>query len=275
MRADPAFVRRAHARTRPAGPRSSSTSIAARRPTSASPATGLGRTLRTLLAGEKVGSFEDGGERYDVRVQVLPEYRDDPSKIDLIRVRSRARRAGADHATSPPCACGEGPVADAARQPRALDPARTRTPRRASSLSDVLPKLAPLGRGDRHRSRPTRWCRPGRPSHGAEAARDIVFALGLAMVSIYMILASLFNSLTHPFTIMMSAPLSFIGGFLALKVAGMSLDMMSGIGLLVLMGLVMKNGILLVDYTNQLREPRACAATTRSCTPARCGCVRC
>jgi HAE1 family hydrophobic/amphiphilic exporter-1 len=51
----------------------------------------------------------------------------------------------------------------------------------------------------------------------------------------------------------MSAPLSFIGGFLALKVAGMSMDMMSGMGLLVLMGLVMKNGILLVDYTNQLR----------------------
>jgi HAE1 family hydrophobic/amphiphilic exporter-1 len=74
------------------------------------------------------------------------------------------------------------------------------------------------------------------------------------MVSIYMILASLFNSVTHPFTIMMSAPLSFIGGFLALKLAGMSLDMMSGMGLLVLMGLVMKNGILLVDYTNQLRE---------------------
>jgi HAE1 family hydrophobic/amphiphilic exporter-1 len=53
---------------------------------------------------------------------------------------------------------------------------------------------------------------------------------------------------------MLSAPLSFIGGFLALKLAGMSMDMMSGMGLLVLMGLVMKNGILLVDYTNQLRE---------------------
>ena len=77
---------------------------------------------------------------------------------------------------------------------------------------------------------------------------------GLGLLALYMILASLFNSFTHPFTIMMSAPLSFIGGFLALKVLGMSLDMMSCVGLLVLMGLVMKNGILLVDYTNQLRE---------------------
>jgi HAE1 family hydrophobic/amphiphilic exporter-1 len=68
-----------------------------------------------------------------------------------------------------------------------------------------------------------------------------------------MVLASLFNSLVHPFTIMISAPLSFIGGFLALKLTGTHLDMMSAIAFLVLMGLVMKNGILLVDYTNQLR----------------------
>ena len=86
-----------------------------------------------------------------------------------------------------------------------------------------------------------------------EAAADLAFALGLAMLSLYMILASLFNSLTHPLTIMMSAPLSFVGGFFALRVSGLSFDVMGSMGLLVLMGLVMKNGILLVDYTNQLR----------------------
>jgi HAE1 family hydrophobic/amphiphilic exporter-1 len=88
----------------------------------------------------------------------------------------------------------------------------------------------------------------------AETGQDILFAFGLGLTALYMVLASLFNSLTHPLTIMISAPLSFIGGFLALKVFGMPLDMMSGIGLLVLMGLVMKNGILLVEYANQLRE---------------------
>ena len=51
-------------------------------------AVAIGSTIRTLLAGEKVGSFEDGGRRHDVRIQVMPEYRDDPAKIDLIRVRS-------------------------------------------------------------------------------------------------------------------------------------------------------------------------------------------
>jgi multidrug efflux pump subunit AcrB len=94
----------------------------------------------------------------------------------------------------------------------------------------------------------------GRARMMNETAADIRFAFGLGLAALYMVLASLFNSLTHPLTIMISAPLSFIGGFVALALLGMSLDMMSGVGLLVLMGLVMKNGILLVDYTNQLRE---------------------
>ncbi|MEM9408104.1 MAG: efflux RND transporter permease subunit, partial [Acidobacteriota bacterium] len=87
-----------------------------------------------------------------------------------------------------------------------------------------------------------------------ETGAALIFAFVLSLVSIYMVLASLFNSLIHPFTIMASAPLSFIGAFLALKVSGRPLDMLGGIGLLVLMGLVMKNGILLIDYVNQLRR---------------------
>jgi HAE1 family hydrophobic/amphiphilic exporter-1 len=87
-----------------------------------------------------------------------------------------------------------------------------------------------------------------------ESLDAMLFALGLALIATYMILASQFNSLVHPLTIMLSAPLSFIGAFAALALTGQSLAMMTQIGFLMLMGLVMKNGILLVDYTNQLRE---------------------
>jgi HAE1 family hydrophobic/amphiphilic exporter-1 len=214
-------------------------------------ATALGRTLRTLLAGEKVGSFEDLGNRYDVRVQVLPEYRDDPSKIDLIRVRS---------------ARGElVPISNAARVNIEEGPVEVRRENRARAIrlsANTAPDVSlavAMRKMDRWAEElgiapPYALVPGGQAESGAEVARDIIFAFVLAMISIYMILASLFNSLTHPLTIMISAPLSFIGGFLALKLAGMSLDMMSGMGLLVLMGLVMKNGILLVDYINQLRE---------------------
>jgi len=211
----------------------------------------IGTTLRTLLAGHKVGSFEDAGRRHDVRVQVLPEYRDDPRRLDLIRLRA----AGGELV----------PLTNAARLHIEEGPVEIRRENRTREIriSANMAAGAPLGDGT---ARLEAWGRelgieaPDAlvPGGGArtmqEMADDIAFAFGLALAALYMILASLFNSLTHPFTIMTSAPLAFIGGFVALKLAGMSLDMMSGIGLLVLLGLVMKNGILLVDYINQLRS---------------------
>ncbi len=211
----------------------------------------LGRTLRTLLAGEKVGSFEDRGERYDVRVQVLPEYRDDPSKLDLIRVRSL--RGELVPITSAVAVRSESGAVEVRRHNRARMIRLYASKAPNTSLDGAMAKMEQFGR-EAGVAEPYALDAGGAAESQAESAADLGFALGLAMLSIYMILASLFNSLTHPLTIMISAPLSFVGGFFALKVSGMSFDIMGAMGLLVLMGLVMKNGILLVDYTNQLRE---------------------
>jgi HAE1 family hydrophobic/amphiphilic exporter-1 len=214
-------------------------------------AVAIGRTIRTLLAGEKVGSFEDQGRRHDVRVQVLPEYRDDPAKIDLIRVRSlRGELVPITSAAS--VKLEEGPV-EIRRENRTREIAIHANMASGNPLSVGTTKFEAWG-AELGIQPPDEIVPGGRVRIMGELVADVSFAFGLGLLALYMILASLFNSLTHPFTIMMSAPLSFIGGFLALKVLGMSLDMMSCVGLLVLMGLVMKNGILLVDYTNQLRE---------------------
>lgn len=230
-------------------------------------AASIGQTLRMLLAGEKVGSFEADGRRHDVRVQVLPEYRDDPSKLALVRVRS-AGGALAPLTNAAHVRIDEGPV-EIRRENRT----------REIRLSANMAAGVPLGEGA---LRLEKWGRElgiappdalvagGGARTMQETADDIVFAFGLGLAALYMILASLFDSFTHPLTIMVSAPLAFIGGFLALWLAGMSLDMMSGIGLLVLMGLVMKNGILLVDYTNQLRA----AGRTRDAAILEAGPVR-
>lgn len=214
------------------------------------PAVTVGRTIRALLAGEKVGSYEEGGERHDVRIQVLPEYRDDPARLQLIRVRSlRGELVPLSNVAR--LRMGEGPV-EIQRENQ------TRQISLYANLRDELPlgvatdRLESWGR-ELGISAPDELVAAGKARAMKETALSLAFAFALALAAIYMILASLFNSLIHPFTIMMSAPLSFIGGFLALAMAGMSLDLMSGIGLLVLMGLVMKNGILLVDYANQLR----------------------
>jgi len=82
----------------------------------------------------------------------------------------------------------------------------------------------------------------------------MVFVFALALVLLYMVLASQFNSFLQPLIVMVAQPLAVIGGVLALLLTGNSLNIFSMIGMVLLIGLVAKNSILLVDLTNQLRE---------------------
>ena len=87
-----------------------------------------------------------------------------------------------------------------------------------------------------------------------EAVMVLVLAMGLAVLLIYMIMASQFQSLTYPFIIMFTIPLAFTGGFAILWLTNMTVSVVAIIGLIILVGVVVNNGIVLVDYTNQLRE---------------------
>jgi HAE1 family hydrophobic/amphiphilic exporter-1 len=82
----------------------------------------------------------------------------------------------------------------------------------------------------------------------------LFFALFLAVIIVYMVLASQFESFIHPFTIMLALPLSLVGALGALLLAHMTVSIFTMIGIIMLMGLVTKNGILLVDFTNTLRR---------------------
>jgi HAE1 family hydrophobic/amphiphilic exporter-1 len=88
----------------------------------------------------------------------------------------------------------------------------------------------------------------------AESFANIYVSLILAVVLIYMVLAAQFESLIHPFTIMISLPLSIVGALGLLAATGRTLNILSMIGMIMLMGLVTKNAILLIDYINQLRR---------------------
>ena len=87
-----------------------------------------------------------------------------------------------------------------------------------------------------------------------DSFREIGKALVLGIILIYMVLAAQFESFVHPFTIMLSLPFSLIGAILGLLLSAKTINIMSLIGVIMLMGIVTKNAILLVDYTNQLRE---------------------
>ena len=196
----------------------------------------------------------------DLLVLTVPTDKDDDNK-DKLLVPLRelaAAEAGSGPVDHPP----QGPGARGAGQ---------REPRR------------PVARRD-HRRHRGRGRRPSNLPPGydllfggdAEELKDMfanmMQALFLAVVFIYLILASQFGSFTQPFAIMLSLPLSLVGVALALLLTGDTLNIMSMIGLIMLMGLVTKNAILLVDFTNQAapRGPRR--ATRPSSRPARRAC---
>jgi multidrug efflux pump len=87
-----------------------------------------------------------------------------------------------------------------------------------------------------------------------ESGSALYFAFLLALVVVFMVLASQFESLVHPFTVLLAVPLAVTGALFTLKLAGSTLNVYSQIGMILLIGLVSKNSILLVEYINQLKE---------------------
>jgi HAE1 family hydrophobic/amphiphilic exporter-1 len=214
------------------------------------PALQTARTISALVGGIKAATLEERGERYDVRVQVRPEYRDDATKLDLLRVRAPSgalvplRNLVTVHV-------GSGPVQiDRDNRTRAVTVLGNLEGKAAAVADEEVVRfgreLGIDGEYELEAVGPTQRLR--------ETIAAVGFAFAVALVAMYMILAAQFNSFVHPFTIMLSAPLSFIGAFAAVAVSGISLDLMGQIAFLMLMGVVMKNGILLVDYTNTLRR---------------------
>jgi HAE1 family hydrophobic/amphiphilic exporter-1 len=213
------------------------------------PAARIASTVAALYAGIQATTFEDAGERYDVRIQIRPEDRDDVSKLDLVRVRSaKGELVPLRNLVTP--RIGSGPVQiDRENRTRVITIYGNLEGKAAGDADVEVSAFAEqLGIASPYEFDPV-----GPTKRLRETSDAIRFAFALAIVAIYMILAAQFNSFVHPFTIMLSAPLSFVGAFAAIRATGQSLDVMGQIAFLMLMGIVMKNGILLVDYTNTLR----------------------
>lgn len=99
-----------------------------------------------------------------------------------------------------------------------------------------------------------RWDVGGENEEMRRSFRDLAFAFGLALVLVYMILAAQFESFVHPFTILMAVPLALVGAVLALLLAGEGLNTMSLIGVVILVGIVVNDAIVKVDFINQARR---------------------
>ena len=211
----------------------------------------LASTIRTMVGGSKAGTYEEDGSRYDIRVRLEDEMRNDVSKLSLIQVR-RVDGGLVDLPNIARIEVGSGPVEiNRANRTRAIT-VSANTPAGAAQGDSIKQfetiverlNLPPEYQITQH----------GEAKRMKEAQVAIATAFVLALVTLYMILASQFNSFAQPAIIMMTAPLSFVGAFILLYLTMTPLSIFAQIGFIALMGLVMKNGILLVDYANQLRE---------------------
>ncbi len=217
----------------------------------------LATTVRALVGGVDAGTYEELGNRYDVRVRLEETQRNDPTKLDQIQVRSTNGNL-VDLASLADFKVEEGPAqVDRRNRARTITILANNPPGVAlGTATDKLQKIiAEIGLPQGYTG-----AFIGQAERMKESAQAIGFAFLLALMALYMILASQFNSFSQPAIIMLTAPLSFVGAFAALSFTGMTMTMFAQIGMIALMGLVMKNGILLVDYANVARETRGLAA---------------
>ena len=211
----------------------------------------IGRAVHALIGGRKATTFEEDGETYDVRVRLIETERDRADAILNVPVRTKCGKlvelrnlVKVDRTTGPVQINRENRL----RVVTVMGGLEKSKPLK-SAMQDVTAVAAEIG------------LPPGVTSKFAgdaemmeESFANMFFTLALAVVLIYMVLAAQFESLIHPFTIMLSLPLSIVGALGLLALTGRTLNIFSMIGMIMLMGLVTKNAILLIDYTNQLRR---------------------
>jgi len=208
----------------------------------------VGTTLETLLGGKAVTNFKRGTKQYDVILQMKPGARAAPDAIRDIYIRG---------------ASGMVQLANVVRVEESLAPKELNHYNRVRSAT-ITANLAPgvsLGQalGDLDRIAADKLPAGIKREYGGQSleykssSNSLYFMFVLAIIFIYLVLAAQFESFVHPFTILLSVPLAVFGALATLFIFKQSLNIYSQIGLIMLIGLVTKNAILIVEFSNQLR----------------------
>jgi HAE1 family hydrophobic/amphiphilic exporter-1 len=210
----------------------------------------LANSLRSLVGGEEVSEYKDGDDQFIVRLRLDEQFREDPLRMgDLLVPAAPGRTVKVSDVASLSRESGPASIERYNRQRQISVNANIQ----GVPLSEVL-TLAREKVDELHLKPGYQAVFGGSARTLSEASSNFTIAMVLAVLFIYMVLASQFNSFIHPLTIMTSLPLSLPAGLLALMAFGMTLNVYSAIGLMMLFGVVKKNSILQVDYTNTLRE---------------------
>ncbi|HEU5260758.1 MAG TPA: efflux RND transporter permease subunit [Gemmatimonadales bacterium] len=213
------------------------------------PVRDVSAALQTLLGGRRVSTFTRNNKLYDVIARLSPEERATPTDMTGIYLRGRD---GALVQLSAIASVTEGVGPQSLIHYNRV---------RAFTLSGGLGRDLKLGPAiDSLRAIAAQVLPPGSTTALAGESRELeesgsalYFVFAVALIVVFMVLASQFESLLHPFTVLLAVPLAVTGALLMLEIARSTLNLYSQIGMILLIGLVTKNSILLVEYANQLK----------------------
>jgi multidrug efflux pump len=210
----------------------------------------LGRTLESLLGGRQVTRFKREGQQYDVVVQVGDEDRLTPADLEKIYVRAEN---GAMIQLSNLVTLEETVAPKELNHFNQLRSATfTATLAEGATLGEALGELEEIVRDVIPPSAQIDYA--GQSREFKESSAEIYVTFILALAFIYLVLAAQFESFIDPLTIMLTVPLSITGGLLGLYLTGGTLNIYSQVGLVTLIGLITKHGILIVEFANQMRQ---------------------
>ncbi|MEY4122302.1 MAG: Efflux pump rane transporter BepE [Pseudomonadota bacterium] len=224
----------------------------------------IARAVETMMGGRQVTRYKREGDQYDVIVQTAPTGRDTPDDIERVFVRGK----------------GDAmiPLSALVKIKEVVVPRELNhfSQRRSASISANLAPTYSLGEAITFmNATASKVLKPGYSTDLNGTSREFVKSSGslvvvfvLALLFIFLVLAAQFESFIDPLVIMLSVPLSMVGALLALQFSGGTLNVFSQIGLITLVGLITKHGILIVEFANQLREEgmELFAAVTQSAT---------